>query len=88
LEFVRYRCRRSSRLLYLPAHQVVQGYSAASSVTAFAIVSAANIGFVGDAKASNYDNGSGSIKPTALIEIGIPARHTLPLHIISTGPVQ
>jgi hypothetical protein len=59
-----------------------------NAVAAFATVLAASIGFIDSAEVSTYDNGSGSTKPAALIEIGVPAQHTLPLRIISTGPVQ
>jgi hypothetical protein len=41
-------------------------------VAAFATVLAASIGFIDSAEVSTYDNGSGSTKPAALIEIAFP----------------
>jgi hypothetical protein len=56
------------------------------SAIACAIGMAAGIGPVGDAMAAGY-NGVTSAKPAAVVEIGVPARNTLPLAIISRGPV-
>lgn len=39
-----------------------------------------------DAKAAGY-NGLTSTKPATVVEIGVPARNTVPLAIISHGPV-
>jgi hypothetical protein len=56
------------------------------SAIAFATGLATGMGQVGDAQAADY-NGLTSTKPTAVVELGVPAQNTLPLPIISRGPV-
>jgi hypothetical protein len=56
------------------------------SAIAFAIGLATGMGPIGDATAAGY-NGLTSTKPAAVVEIGVPARNTLPLAIITHGPV-
>jgi hypothetical protein len=56
------------------------------SAIAFLIGLAARIGPIDDAKATDY-NGLTSTKPPAVVELGVPAQNTLPLAIISHGPV-
>ena len=53
---------------------------------AFAIGLATGMSPIGDATAAGY-NGLASTRPAAVVEIGVPARNTLPLAIISHGPV-
>jgi hypothetical protein len=52
---------------------------------AFAIGLATGIGPIGNAKAADY-NGLTSTKPAAVVELGVPFQHTLPLRIIAGGP--
>jgi hypothetical protein len=51
-----------------------------------AIAFATGTGQIGDAQAAD-SNGLTSTKPTAVVELGVPAQNTLPLPIISRGPV-
>jgi hypothetical protein len=53
---------------------------------AFAIGVATGMSPIGNATAASY-NGLTSTKPAAVVEIGVPARNSLPLAIIPHGPV-